>query len=206
VLSRYLPSLRTILSIAANAVVYTFNPSAQSWEKSGVEGTMFVCETSVSTQDRRDGQGTSYAVFILNRRGLNNMAVDLAYTTDVELASELLILRYPDTVVDEQGNMTTVEKTTGLWIHEDKSNTRAVNTTLISTCWEKARASALDAAERAAQGVSFGEGEALGEGSLRGLNGNHGLGGVDGVGGNEVGRGPVKGQRIDLQALFGRPM
>ena len=40
VLRRYLPSIRSIVSIAANAVVYTISPTTGQWEKSGVEGTL----------------------------------------------------------------------------------------------------------------------------------------------------------------------
>src|SRR5437868_5642645 len=45
VLRRYNPLVRNILSIAANAVIYLFSPSLQQWEKAGIEGTLFVCDT-----------------------------------------------------------------------------------------------------------------------------------------------------------------
>lgn len=43
VLQRHLPSTTSILLIAPYAVIYTFIPDTSSWEKSGIEGTLFIC-------------------------------------------------------------------------------------------------------------------------------------------------------------------
>ncbi len=85
VLQRYLPSIRSIVSIAANAVVYIFTPATQSWDKSGVEGTLFVCE-----QEPLIVAGRSWpraCVFVLNRKALDNVVVDLAKVSDCEVAA-----------------------------------------------------------------------------------------------------------------------
>lgn len=120
VLRRYNPLIRNILSIAANAVVYVFTPSTQAWEKSGVEGTLFVC-------DQVDEQ---YCMIVLNRRGLENLMLDLGEMEDVERTEELLILRFSE---EEE------PKVMGIWIHEDKDDTRDTNAGLIQQCWQMAR-------------------------------------------------------------------
>ncbi|KFY37153.1 hypothetical protein V494_04881 [Pseudogymnoascus sp. VKM F-4513 (FW-928)] len=108
VLRRYFPSTRTILSIAANAVVYAFSASTGQWEKSGIEGALFVCETE-----------TGFVVVVLNRHGLENLVLDVKEVRDVEVTSEFLILRVPG---EGEG-----EKVMGLWIHGDRDDTREKN-------------------------------------------------------------------------------
>ncbi|OAA48780.1 Dcp1-like decapping [Cordyceps fumosorosea ARSEF 2679] len=123
VLRRYVPSIRAILSIAANAVVYTF--AGESWDKSGVEGTLFVC-----SQDSPDDSTPRACVFVLNRRGLGNVIVDLAHVSDVEVTAELVILRVQD------GG----ERVLGFWMHNDRAETRQVNAAMIQECWTLVRA------------------------------------------------------------------
>lgn len=88
VLKRHNPSITSILSLAAYAVVYIFSPASKSWEKSGVEGTLFVCQL---------GQGSlgeeRYSIFVLNRRGLDNFDVPLTDGENVELTEEYVILK-----------------------------------------------------------------------------------------------------------------
>lgn len=128
VLRRYNPSILTILSIAANAVIYLFTPSTQQWEKSGVEGTLFVCEQEPPSSAVDAG----YCVVVLNRRGLDNLILDLAQAQDVEVTAELLIMRF-----QEDGRDGEAQKVMGIWIHKDKDDTREVNAGLIQQCWEK---------------------------------------------------------------------
>jgi len=130
VLRRYNPFVRAILSIAANAVVYIFTPSTQQWEKSGVEGTLFVCDQEPNDLTGED----NYCMAILNRRSLDNLIVDLGEMQDVEVTPELLIMTFP-----ENGGET--PKVMGIWIHKDKDDTRDINAGLIQQCWDKARAS-----------------------------------------------------------------
>lgn len=120
VLRRYFPSTRTILSIAANAVVYAFSASTGQWEKSGIEGALFVCETE-----------EGFVVVVLNRHGLENLVLDVREVRDVEVTSEFLILRVPG---EGEG-----EKVMGLWIHGDRDDTREKNAGTILQCWEKVR-------------------------------------------------------------------
>lgn len=130
VLQRYVPSIHSILSIAANAVLYTFDSVDETWDKSGVEGTLFVCTQSPLASD--PSAAPRACVFILNRRGLGNVIVDLAQVSDVEMTGELVILRV-------QGEWEGGERVLGIWIHNDREETREVNGAMIQECWGVAR-------------------------------------------------------------------
>ncbi|GJN82998.1 Dcp1-like decapping [Purpureocillium lilacinum] len=127
VLQRYLPSIQGILSIAANAVIYTFDSSSESWDKSGIEGTLFVCAQSPAPEDA--SHHPRACVFVLNRRGLDNLVVDLARVSHVEIAGELVILRVE--AGWEEG-----DKVLGIWIHNDKDETREINGAMIQESWK----------------------------------------------------------------------
>ncbi|OAA51914.1 Dcp1-like decapping [Metarhizium rileyi] len=131
VLQRYLPSIQAILSIAANAVVYTFDSETASWDKSGIEGTMFVCAQSPLPESHQPRA----CVFVLNRRALDNLVVDLAKVSHVEIAGELVILKVEG---DSEGG----DKVIGLWIHNDKDETREINGATIQESWKVARTGA----------------------------------------------------------------
>ncbi|KHN97283.1 Dcp1-like decapping [Metarhizium album ARSEF 1941] len=128
VLQRYLPSIQAILAIAANAVIYTFDSETASWDKSGIEGTMFVCAQSALPESHRPRA----CVFVLNRRSLDNLVVDLARVSDVEIAGELVILRV-------EGSWDEGDKVIGLWIHNDRDETREISGATIQESWKLAR-------------------------------------------------------------------
>ncbi|PHH92944.1 hypothetical protein CDD83_3434 [Cordyceps sp. RAO-2017] len=130
VLQRYLPSIQSILSIAANAVVYTFAAASESWDKSGIEGTLFVCAQSSLPDDA--SHRPRACVFVLNRRSLDNLVVDLARVTHVEIMDELIILRV-------EGDREEGEKVLGIWIHNDKDETRETNGAVIQESWKAVR-------------------------------------------------------------------
>ncbi|TVY48903.1 mRNA-decapping enzyme 1A, partial [Lachnellula occidentalis] len=78
VLRRHCPSITAILSIAPSAQIYTY--ASGSWNKTEIEGTLFVCQTSGS------GSGEpGYVVVVLNRRGLENLVVDVGGIENVEV-------------------------------------------------------------------------------------------------------------------------
>ncbi|KAL8706372.1 MAG: hypothetical protein Q9201_000580 [Fulgogasparrea decipioides] len=123
VLQRHLPSTTHIVSIAPYAVVYTFTPTAQNWEKSGIEGTLFVCQQSPSRNVER------FSVVVLNRKGLNDFVCPLS--EDVDFESGYIILRSTD--ADGGDNIW------GLWIFEEQDGTstaglREVNAKIIQDC------------------------------------------------------------------------
>jgi len=168
VLQRYLPNIRFIISIAANAVVYAFTPATQNWEKSGVEGTLFVCEQEPVVVGSEVLPRA--CVFVLNRKGLGNVIVDLAQVSECEVASELLIFKMEDGPAgseeedvdeeeddeegeeDDEGGEEDEEKEAveddakviGLWIHADRDDTQQMNASIVQEAWRKIRAS-LDA-------------------------------------------------------------
>lgn len=148
VLSRYLPGgVRSILSIAASATVYLFSET-EGWEKCGVEGTMFVVEREPLVT----ASGYALAqlcVFVLNRRALENLVVDLIKVTDCELAGELIIFRLEEDDAQQTDNNSPGsggqaqggQKVIGIWIHADEEHTREINHGVIRTSWQQARAS-----------------------------------------------------------------
>lgn len=88
VLKRYLPATESILLIAPYAALYTFQPSAEQWEKSSIQGTLFVVhlESPPFGLDR-------YAIMILNRLGLENFILELQPGADVDLEEEIVVVR-----------------------------------------------------------------------------------------------------------------
>ncbi|KAL2263516.1 hypothetical protein VTK26DRAFT_6417 [Humicola hyalothermophila] len=100
VLRRYQPSIRSILAIAANAVAYTFLESTQAWEKHGAEGTLFVCDLEPIVVPAAGGQQQAVlphtSVFVLNRRSMDNLVIDLLRVTDCEVVGELIVFRLED--------------------------------------------------------------------------------------------------------------
>lgn len=132
VLQRYLPSIQSILSIAANAVVYAFDSASQRWDKSGIEGTLFVCAQAPLPDDARPRA----CVFVLSRRSLDNLVVDLVRVSHVEIMGELVILRVE---ADHKEDC----KVLGLWIHNDRDDTRLINGAMIEETWKAVSADGL---------------------------------------------------------------
>ena len=88
VLRRYDQSVVALEHVAPYVVVYTFSPESQGWEKSGIEGTSFICRRSPTSD-----QLARYAITILNRRGLGNFHLEIAAGTSVEMADDIVILQ-----------------------------------------------------------------------------------------------------------------
>ncbi|KAF9871741.1 Dcp1-like decapping family protein [Colletotrichum karsti] len=145
VLRRYLPSINATLSIAANAVVYTFNPSLPGWDKTGIEGTYFLC-----MQDPPPGAPAAAraCIFVLNRRGLENVILDLGDVADFEVMDEIYIFRLKQEGRTEE----TENKVVGIWIHADKEDTRVMNAAMISETLKQVQMHAA-AAQESAGGV-----------------------------------------------------
>ncbi|EPE27213.1 PH [Glarea lozoyensis ATCC 20868] len=129
VLRRYRPSIQTILSIAPSAQIYTYSPSTTSWLKTDTEGTLFVCQLSPASA----GAAANYCIVVLNRRGLENLMLDLSTVENVEITDEFLM-------VGVKGDGEEGMKMLGFFIHADKSDTREVNCRLIREKWEEVNA------------------------------------------------------------------
>ena len=146
VLRRHNPCINSIVSLAPYSVVYVFNPSSRQWEKSGVEGSLFVCNLS-----QGDLGEERYSVFVLNRRGLNNFDIPLTDGENVELTDEYVILKSDMEGVLENNqnggnnNPTSNKKNHsdvriyGLWIYSEPppnstAQIRAINAQTIREC------------------------------------------------------------------------
>ena len=62
VLQRHYPDITSLLYVASYTVLYVFSLESNTWEKTGIEGTLFVCQLTPSPigADR-------FSVVILNR-------------------------------------------------------------------------------------------------------------------------------------------
>ncbi|MCJ1286742.1 hypothetical protein MMC26_006088 [Xylographa opegraphella] len=87
VLQRHSRDVISLEYVAPYAVVYHFSSVLQQWEKSGIEGTAFVCGL-LPMEDHPQ----RYEVTVLNRRGLENFTLELANASDVEVTEEYIIL------------------------------------------------------------------------------------------------------------------
>lgn len=94
---------------------------------------MFVCAQTPLPETNQPRA----CVFVLNRRALDNLIVDLARVSHVEISGELVIFKI-------EGNREEGEKVIGLWIHNDRDETRQVNGATIQESWKVARLSSLD--------------------------------------------------------------
>ncbi|KAI4281299.1 MAG: hypothetical protein L6R38_003795 [Xanthoria sp. 2 TBL-2021] len=133
VLQRHLSSTTSIVSIAPYAVVYIFTSTPQNgpaWEKSGIEGTLFICQ---QTPESMNG-GERYSVIILNRKGLNDFICPLS--GDIDYEAGYIILRSPSDEAVE-------ENIWGLWIFEEDEGSstagmRELNAKIIQDCAARA--------------------------------------------------------------------
>ncbi|KAI5241493.1 PH domain-like protein [Aureobasidium subglaciale] len=131
VLQRHDPSVHQILSVAPFAVVYTFNPASESWEKQGTEGTLFVCSLLPLVGGP---QIERYSCIVLNRRGLENFSSELFSSESVQVTDDYVILQ-----VEGEDGSTNIY---GLWIFAEEGGstvqTRVVNALIIQECAKRA--------------------------------------------------------------------
>ncbi|ROT43671.1 PH domain-like protein [Sodiomyces alkalinus F11] len=152
VLQRYLPSIHTILSIAANAVVYSFNSSTSSWDRAGIEGTYFLC---LLQPDPAAAAKPGACLFVLNRRGLENKILDLSRVAHFEVMDEIYIFNmepepespsdahHPVQVASGSGGDQTSDdgsRVVGVWIHADDKETRMTNAAMVQEAIRSVRA------------------------------------------------------------------
>ena len=102
VLKRHNPSTISLEHVTPYTVVYLFSPTSQQWEKSGIEGTAFICGLSPQID-----HVPRYSVTVLNRRGLENFNIELLSSNDVEVTEEYIIL---------QSTVNGVPQVYGLWV------------------------------------------------------------------------------------------
>jgi len=131
VLRRYLPSVSTIVSIANYSVLYTFVASSQQWQKSEIEGTLFICALEPLASGAEE-----FSVVILNRRGLENFISKIKSPDHVEISDDFVYLK-SETNGEEQMY--------GLWIFSEPetstAHAREINAQIIHECARRAEAS-----------------------------------------------------------------
>ncbi|KAF2159842.1 hypothetical protein M409DRAFT_29652 [Zasmidium cellare ATCC 36951] len=103
VLQRWSPELQTILAISPFAVLYNFNPETAAWEKSDLQGSLFVCQLQDPLRPR-------YEVMILNRKNPENLHLEITSSENIEVTDEFVIVHI------EGGEGQTV----GLWMFSDE--------------------------------------------------------------------------------------
>lgn len=86
-----------------------------------MNGTMFICELN---------HGEGYCVIVLNKKGLDNLVIDVVDMLEVEITTEFLIVRFTDHAVGE-------ERALGFYIHDAPVGTRERHSKLIKEFWEK---------------------------------------------------------------------
>ena len=165
VLRRHNPSIVGVVSIAPYAVVYKFSATSSTWEKRGIEGTLFVVQL---LSDRLGSENFSsletsqisiarFGVVVLNRRGLENFEADLKSTEDVEITEEYVILQVsteaPKPTQDGTGKQDQGPDIIGLWIFSEPppsstAEARVLNAQIIQECAKQAYVSRI-AAENA---------------------------------------------------------
>ena len=105
VLKRHDPNVIALHYVSPYAVVYIFNPTSEKWEKSGIEGSTFVCGLAANLEcDQRS------SVMVLNRRGLDNFSIEVKSTHEIEVTDEYIILQ------SEQDGQLQVY---GLWVYSE---------------------------------------------------------------------------------------
>ncbi|KAI9693482.1 MAG: hypothetical protein M1820_009218 [Bogoriella megaspora] len=172
VLKRHNPEVTSIVSIAPYAVIYKFSASSSTWEKRGVEGTLFVVSliperislAHPSNPEDGDILIPRFGVIVLNRRGLDNFSTELKSGDDVEITEEYVILQVRNDTAEEQENEFTpqeyVPDIIGLWIFSEPppsstAQTRILTAQIIQECANQTEASrqaakeAVEEAERA---------------------------------------------------------
>ncbi|KAI2603655.1 PH domain-like protein [Hypoxylon sp. NC1633] len=160
VLRRYRPTITSVLAIAANAVVYVFTPP-DKWEKSHLEGTLFICAQQQEQQQQHDEsrddddednesedrtpETDNVCLFVLNRKGLQNLILDLNTVLDFELSDGLLIFKFPEDettlpLIPMENSESVRPGVLGMWFYAEDDEDRRVNEALIYELWSKARA------------------------------------------------------------------
>ncbi|KAG4107160.1 hypothetical protein H8356DRAFT_1626033 [Neocallimastix lanati (nom. inval.)] len=103
VLKRYDNSITNIIESSSHVVVYSFEPSLQTWKKRGIEGTMFIFKR---TKEPTTG------FLVMNRLTPDNLTVHITANMEIEITGDFVIYKTADDDVN------------GLWIYEAKDRER----------------------------------------------------------------------------------
>ncbi|KAF2823991.1 PH domain-like protein [Ophiobolus disseminans] len=88
VLQRTYPDITALEHVTPYAALYILNEDTSTWEKGGVEGTLFTCQLTPSPIGAE-----RFCAVILNRRGLSNFYLELTSSEEMEISDPYVILR-----------------------------------------------------------------------------------------------------------------
>ncbi|XP_016041071.1 mRNA-decapping enzyme 1B-like [Erinaceus europaeus] len=83
-LQRHDPYISRIVDVASQVALYTFGPRANEWEKTDVEGTLFVYTRSASPK---------HGFTIMNRLSMENRTEPITKDLDLQLQDPFLLYR-----------------------------------------------------------------------------------------------------------------
>lgn len=173
VIRRHLPSLTSILAISPSTHLYKYDPATGEWDRTGVEGTMFVCALEINPMTGIQ----RHCIILLNRKGLENCIIGNEEIDVVEITPEYLILKMKDGGEEDEARVL------GFYMVTDEPSEREAICQMVKSHWELAMVEAeiLDSTEGTL--VNYGE-ESVGAG-------------------NRAGEGTGMGRRLSLSQLFG---
>eukprot|EP00833_Pecoramyces_ruminatium_P008589 jgi/Orpsp1_1/1182621/evm.model.c7180000082003.1 len=87
VLKRYDSSITNIIESSSHVVVYSFEPSLQTWKKRGIEGTMFIFKR---TKEPTTG------FLVMNRLTPDNLTVHITANMEIEITGDFVIYKAAD--------------------------------------------------------------------------------------------------------------
>lgn len=131
VLRRWDPEVVAIKSKASMAVVYTCSTETGQWERADIEGPLFVCELVRATLPIPDSSLLieRYKAVILNRKNMQNFAVDLKASGQLDVNDSLIMFspNQPD------------EPLYGIWVYAGQVETDNQMTKIARTMFECAQ-------------------------------------------------------------------
>lgn len=191
VLKRWCPEIQGIIAIAPFAVLYTFSPETQQWEKSETQGSLFVCQLSGDSFPR-------YRVIILNRKGPENFHLDLVSTENIEVTEEYVIVQ----ILEDDGTPLIY----GLWIFSDGDSSPDTRTVISKTIVDCATRAEQDRQSTETRGMDGGDDLSHATSDM-----NKHVYAADGEHAqimphaSDMSRQQLAGQQIDLATLFAKP-
>ena len=161
VLRRHNQDVLSLEYVAPYVVVYVFSSESLSWEKSGMEGSTFLCALRPNAE-----YGYRCAVIVLNRRGLDNLQLELFSHESVEVSEEYIILKR------EANGMTQIY---GLWVFREPPPSSTAHhpeefAKKIQECAQKVESSHISTTAAQSNGVESEEEESIPMGRQISLN------------------------------------
>ena len=161
VLKRHNQDVLGLEYVAPYVVVYVFSSESLSWEKSGMEGSTFLCALRPSAE-----YGYRCAVIVLNRRSLDNLQLELFSHESVEVSEEYIILKR------EVNGLTQIY---GLWVFREPSPSSTAHhpeefAKKIQECAQEVESSHVSTASAQSNGVEPEEEESIPMGRQISLN------------------------------------